>query len=69
MKLNKIIFPAPKPTYSLDSKSFVPIPRKHIQKIVEDLSRNRREIYDGMFLIIKQKSGCPMYVLSIYGTN
>ena len=47
MKLNKIIFPAPKPSYTLDGFNFLPIPRIPIPQIVNDLLYHKREIYEG----------------------
>jgi hypothetical protein len=47
MKLNKIIFPAPKPSYALDGMNFLPVPRIPIPQIVNDLLYHKREIYDG----------------------
>jgi hypothetical protein len=49
MKLNKIIFPAPKPSYALDGMNFLPVPRIPIPQIVNDLLYHKREIYDGTF--------------------
>merc|ERR1711990_670675 len=46
MKLNKIIFPAPKPGYNIHSANLVPIPRKPIQQIISDLLYEKKEIHE-----------------------
>lgn len=46
MQLNKIIFPAPKPTYTIESPNFIPIPRRPIPEIISDQLYNKRQIQE-----------------------
>ena len=40
MKFTKFVFPAPKPTYSLETQQLITIPRKPIQELVENMARS-----------------------------
>ena len=46
MNISKILFPAPKPNYSIESHNFIPIPRRNISEITKLLSKETKELHE-----------------------